>query len=912
MQTTGKLWVLVVIALALWAGGTAPGQAAGAPLPFSGFEAVSFDPKVPTPEAVLGYRPGAEITTVADTGRYLEALAAARPERARLLRYGTSREGRPLMAIVISSAANMRRYEAWTEELAAAADPRQQDWAKQAVRWPRTLAIPIWLMGSVHGDEISSTDALLAAAYYLLAGEDDRARRIREQAVVFIVPIQNPDGRARFLQSYRAARGPWPIAERFAAEHDQPWPEGRFNHDLFDLNRDWLRATQPEIRGLIRLMRTIKPLVTVDFHEMGGDETYFFSPEVAPFNPHLTAEQKADLEIFGRANARAFDAYGLPYFVRDVYDAFYPGYGASWPSYSGGIAMTYEQASPAGLRFRRRDGSVLTYHQAVMQHFLTAVTTSEAAVANRERLWRHYLDYRRSALDVGRKARIAAYVLPAVDDREAATRLARLLAFHGIEVRRLTAAVSACGSRFAAGAYVVPLDQPEARRVRVLLDRDIPMDPTFLARQRARRAKGLKDEIYDVTAWSLPLMMNVAVRACASPVKGKSVRILPEEDSRPSAKPRSVALGDEVVAVSVAWDGLNAVRLLAAALRAGLVVRASDEAFSIGGKRFPAGSLVLPLSPGDQAARERLAGLLASLDVRFATLSSSWVESGPSFGSRKTQVMPAPRVWLAWDEPTRPTSTGGLRMILERRFGWPVVPVRVKRLRDVDLSRADVLLLPDGRYGRALDADFAERLKAWVRSGGVVVGFAGALDWLADEDVGLLPSRDELDEVKASGAQAQANGEDEKTVSTGREDSPAIVDEAAYRARIGLDKPRPPLAAGALLTAVVAQDHWLALGLKPVVYPLATLKRLWRPLTVKEGWNVIRYAPADRQPASGVIWPHAAELAAFHPYAMLAPLGGGFVIAVSEDQPARAYQDGLDMLIANAVFRAPQHSRRLR
>ncbi len=909
MRRTDRLWAVVAIALMVWAGRAGLGQAAESPLPFTGFEAVPFDPKVPTPKAILGYRLGTEITTVADAGRYLEALAAARPERARLLRYGTSREGRPLVAVAISSAVNMRRYDAWTTELAAAADPRRRDWAEQAARWPRTLAIPVWLMGSVHGDEVSSTDALLAAAYYLLAGEDARARRIRDQAVVFIVPIQNADGRARFLQSYRAARGPWPIAERFAAEHDQPWPEGRFNHDLFDLNRDWLRATQPEIRGLIRMMRAIKPLVTVDFHEMGGDETYFFSPEVAPFNPHLTAEQKADLEFFGRANARAFDARGLPYFVRDVYDAFYPGYGASWPSYSGSIAMTYEQASPAGLRFRRRDGSVLTYRQAVMQHFLTAVTTSEAAVVNRERLWRHYLDYRRSALTVGRKAHMAAYVLPAVDDREAAGRLARLLAFHGIEVQRLTAPVSACGGRLAAGAYVVPLDQPEARRVRVLLDRDMPMDPAFLARQRERRAKGLKDEIYDVTAWSLPLMMNVAIKTCDSPVKGKSVLVSPEDDRR-SAKSRAVALGPQVVAVSVAWDGLEAVRLLAAALRAGLTVRASDEAFAVGGKRFPAGSLVLPLGPGDQAFRDQLAGLLAAFDVRFAMLSSSWVEAGPSFGSRKTKVVPAPRVWLAWDEPTRPTSAGGLRMILERRFGWPVVPVRVDRLQDADLSRADVLLLPDGRYGHALNADFADRLKDWVRSGGVVIGFAGALDWLADEDVGLLPSRDELQEPDTS-TQAGENGQGEGRAA-GRDEGPVIADEAAYRARIGLDKPRPPLAAGALLTAFVAQDHWLTLGLKPVVHPLAMLRRLWRPLTVQEGWNVIHYAPAERQPASGVIWPHAAELAAFHPYAMLAPLGGGFVVAVSEDQPARAYQDGLDMLIANAVFRAPQHSRRLR
>ncbi|GIX17557.1 MAG: deacylase/carboxypeptidase superfamily protein [Rhodothalassiaceae bacterium] len=872
------------------------------PLPFSGFEAVPLDPKTPAPAAVLGYAPGAEITPVAETYRYLEALAAARPERVRLIRYGTSLEGRPLMAVAISSADNLRGFDAWRAELAAAADPRRDGWKDKAARWPESLAIPVFLMGAVHGDEISSTDALLAAAYYFAAGEDARARRIRQQAVVFVVPVQNPDGRARFVQHWRESRGAWPLDDRFAAEHDQPWPRGRFNHDLFDLNRDWLRATQPEIRGLIRIMREIRPLVSVDFHEMGGDETYFFSPEVEPFNPHLTPEQRADLEIFGRANAAAFDARGLPYFIRDVYDAFYPGYGASWPSYSGGIAMTYEQASPRGLVFRRRDGTTLTYHEAVMQHFLTAVSTADAAVAHRSTLWRHYLDYRLSALSAGRMDRLAAYVLPADGDRDAADRLARLLAFHGIEVERLTRQTDYCGRRLAAGAYVVTLEQPEARRVRVLLDRRIPMDPDFLARQQARRVKGLPDEIYDVTAWSLPLMMNVETLACSEPWHGGGERLSAEGEEAPARQ--AVRIAGDVRAVVVPWGSLSAVRLLAEALKAGLVVRAADEAFTAAGRRFPAGSLILPLAPGEEAARGRLAAALSDTGAPHVALSATWVDEGPSFGSRKSLSVPAPRVVLAWDRPTQPTSAGGLRHIIERRFRWPVIPVRGARLADLDLARYDVLLLPDGRYGGTLDEAFAARLKAWVENGGVVVGFAGALDWLAAENVGLLPSRNDL---------ARPEGEGQKPEKGERPDGDAaIADEDAYRARIGMAEPRPPLAAGALMTAVVDGDHWLAAGLKPTVHPLAMLNRIWRPLAVDEGRNVIRYAPADRQPASGVLWPDGARLAAFHPYAMIARKGAGFVIAITEDQPARAYQDGLDLLIANAIFRAPQHSGRLR
>ena len=86
----------------------------------------------------------------------------------------------------------------------------------------------------------------------------------------------------------------------------------------------------------------------VDLHEMGPDSTYYFTPEADPYNPHLVKDQRTSLTLFGRNNAKWFDHFGFDYFTREDYDAFFPGYGASWPSYYGGVAMTYEQATTRG------------------------------------------------------------------------------------------------------------------------------------------------------------------------------------------------------------------------------------------------------------------------------------------------------------------------------------------------------------------------------------------------------------------------------------------------------------------------------------------------------------------------------------------------------------------------------------
>ena len=264
----------------------------------------------------------------------------------------------------------------------------------------------VWLVHGVHGNEISSSDAALLEAYHLLAARGDAGvDAVLRDALVLIDPMQNPDGRARFLFQNLQGRAATPDPAPYNAEHDEPWPGGRSNHYLFDMNRDWFAQTQPETRGRIQIALDYFPQVNVDLHEQGGNNTYYFAPPADPLNPHYTKSQIAGFDLFGRANAARFDERGWPYYIREVYDGFYPGYGDSWPMFHGSIGMTYEQASARALSFTRDDGTVMTFRDGVMHHFNAAITTAITAARNRERLVRDFLDYRRSAVAEGREGR---------------------------------------------------------------------------------------------------------------------------------------------------------------------------------------------------------------------------------------------------------------------------------------------------------------------------------------------------------------------------------------------------------------------------------------------------------------------------------------------------------------------------
>ena len=850
------------------------------------FLEAEFDPAIPTLDETVGHQPGQRITSPEETELYLKALVEAAPERARLVRYATSWQGRPLHYLVLTAPQNMTRLEAIRADTANIA----------AGRASNGDALPVtWLTYGVHGNEVSSTDAAVMTAYHLLAAKGDpRVEKIMSETVVILDPVQNPDGRARFVHHFRDAIGSSPVGDRQAAEHDETWPSGRVNHYMFDLNRDWFTLSQPETRGKIAAIGEWNPVVVADLHEMSGDGTYFFAPAAEPVNPNITPEQLRLYELIGRNNAGYFDRLGEPYFTREVYDLFYPGYGDTWNTHQGAIGMTYEQGSPRGLVFERRDGTVLTYADAVRNHFVASLSTAETVAMNADRFLAEYAAYR--AANARGQAGSGAYVIDLATRRWNAESLGRRLAAQGIEVLRRPGPATACGRSYPQGYLAVPQAQPAARLVRSLLDLDTELPRGFIAEQERRRAEDLPHELYDVTAWSVALMSGVNAELCNGAATGEAL-----SGGAPIA---ALTSGSGDFAVAVPWTDSGQARLVALALREEIEARATDEAFTKDGRIFPRGTVLFPAALNTPEKMQRLRALAGEVGAETVALADGWVEDGPNLGSDSFVRLNLPKVAIAWDEGISQLSAGAMRYVLEQRIGLAVVPIRTNRFARADLSDYDVVVIPDGAPGAQLGESGLRTLRNFVQRGGVLIAIEGSLEAFSKGDEPFLSTRREA----ALGRSPQSEAEDEETQSSLAE-AVEIASEEAYRDVIADQEALPDTLPGALLNAVADTENFLSAGYDDGAVVLASGSRIFTPLERGDGANVLRFSASDGLLASGYVWDENRRQLAFKPYLMAQPSGDGMTIGFAYDPSVRAYLDGLDLLIANAVLIAPSRMR---
>ncbi len=850
-----------------------------------------YDAGIPSLKQVTGYDFAERVTSPEEIIRYLKVLNEVAPNRTRLVKYAETWEGRELYALIIGGPERIGRLDQIKAGLQRLANPGRLSSA-EAERLIGELPVTVALVHGVHGNEVSSGEAALAEAYHLLAAQDDPVvDLIRREALVIIDPMQNPDGRARFIYQNLLGQAAIPDPEPASAEHDEPWPGGRSNHYLFDLNRDWFAQTQPESRGRVGFLLEWMPQVVVDLHEMGGDSTYYFPPGADPPNPHLTRTQANWLELFGQANAAKFDARGFAYFNREVYDAFYPGYGVSWPMAQGAIGMTFEKGSARGLVFRRRDGNLLTYRDGAVEHFTAAITTAHTAARNREKILRDYLEYRRTAGSGSTRA----YLLPPGQDPGQTLRLVHTLIRNGVIVQRADEPLRIDNRTLPAGTFIVPLPQPAGALVRNLLDPQVPLSEEFIRRQDERRKKRLPDQIYDITAWNLPMLYDVEALATNNPVTIKVSAV----DSTAQAS-SAAALSDAIVGYALPWNATSAAAVIEA-LNAGLRARFLDRSFTIAGHRFAGGTAVFRNSDNDADLKSKLAAIAAKHLAEIVRLDSAFVSEGVSLGSNQSIMLKAPKVLLAWDAPASSLSAGWARYVLERRYGQAVTAVRVNSLGRVDLRLYHVLVLPSGNYSPALGADLLRRIRDWVNAGGTLITLAEASRWATREGVALLETRTELrggaPEVEVTGP----SGADKPSKPD------AAQPPADYLQAIRPAREQPELTPGAILRVMLDGDHWLSSGTDGEIQALVEGTRVFAPIKLDRGRNVGIYQAKDRILASGLLWEDSVNQLPQKAFLIDQPLGQGHIIAFAEDPNYRAYSEATQFLFVNAVLLGPAY-----
>ena len=263
--------------------------------------------------------------------------------------------------------------------------------------------------------------------------------------------------------------------------------------------------------------------------------------------------------------------------------------------------------------------------------------------------------------------------------------------------------------------------------------------------------------------------------------------------------------------------------------------------------RFPSGTLIFKVSQNLANLHDTLSSLASSTGAEIYSTDTGWVNEGVNFGSRNVLHVRRPRVALAWDRPTRAYSAGATRFVLERQFDYPVTPIRVRQLAG-DLSRFDVLILPDGTYDSAFDSAAAEQLEAWVRAGGTLIGLAGAVDYLADKDVGLLNIQREERAGKAAEEESKQNH------SSGGTEGTLLVSKSDYLEAIEPESEQPDSVAGVLVRAGLDDDNWVTAGLQGSVNALVNGRRIFSPMTLDDGVNAATFAGADELVASGYMW----------------------------------------------------------
>lgn len=710
------------------------------------FPGARYDPAIPTPETVLGFKPGQRAATPAEIERCLKAWTTAAPDRTRLVEYARSHEGRPLYYVVVTAPRHLSRLDAIQADLARFADPRQTTDA-EAEKLLEALPAPAWLAYTIHGDETEGSDAALAVLYHLIAGTDPDVARLREDLVIIVDPLMNPDGRERFVKMIAEHRGAQPNVDDQALVHDGYWPYGRGNHYLFDLNRDMLWAVHPESRGRLREVARWNPVLFVDAHGMGSQDTHLFSPPREPINPHIPASRARWSELFARDQATAFDRHGLVYYTGEWHEEWYPGYTDAYASYRGAVGILYEQARIAEDGVRRPEGRILSYGESVQHHVIGSLANLTTARAHARALLCDLRANRRAALDpAGPYAHRTIAVLPSANASRLRA-LTELLQLHGLELYRAARSFTAAAAtnqlgqlvtatNLPAGTLLIPNRQPLGHLVAAALEFDPRLSDQALREERRELLRWGRSRLYDTTAWNLTMFFGLDALSLAGdlPVEAEPFR-------EPGPAPAPAATPSQPVAH--VFDGADDLSVTAAArlLERGVQVRVAEKDFAFDGTRFARGSVVVT-----RLDNRTFAGDLAAVveqTARELGLPAVAVASGlgagdlPDLGGRHFRRLEPPRIALVGRGRFDFTDYGALWHTLDHRLG-----IRHSHLEDgaaPDLARYNVLILPNAWSGTNLLS--RDALKEWVRGGGTLIAIGSSTTRFTAEEAAFSKVR---------------------------------------------------------------------------------------------------------------------------------------------------------------------------
>jgi Zinc carboxypeptidase len=690
--------------------------------------------QVPSPESVLGFRPGddGKLADWPEIVRYFRALDRA-SERVLVEDVGPTTEGRPFLIATITSEANMARLEEIRRDNLRLADPRglSDEEARRIVGRGKTI---VAMSYSIHSTEVGGTLAAMLFAHRLATANDPATLDMLSRTVLLMIPSHNPDGTDIVTAWHRKQKGT-------AFEGTEP-PFLYHHYAGHDNNRDWYMFTQAETRLTVaHLYDRWHPQIVHDVHQMRTNGARLFVPPyLDPWEPNVDPALRSAVSALGSDVAARLTAAGKPgVVVGALFDAWTPA--RAYPHTHGGVRILSETASaklagplemPATSLHPAPgyDPRIASWNQPlpwpggtwrlrdiVDLQLRASLAILDHAASNRQFWLETALAVNRRA--VGRREPFAFVIPGGQEDALAVAELVRVMRTGGVEVQRCLRALTVAGRTYPAGSYVIHMQQPASAFAQTLLERQRYPDLRESPGGPPRRP-------YDVTAHTLPLLLGVEAVAVAAPFIADL-----EPVAAPAVVPGRVEGAGPVFAIAHKNGDLVALGRL---LRDGVLVTWAKEAFEDGGRRFPAGSLLVPAS-----ARPLLLRAASELGVVARSVAAA------PRGLRLAH----PRVGL-YQSWIPSMDEGWTRFVFEKQVG-----VDYETLHDADLRRGalrarfDAIVLPsqspsqilNGHAAGEMPAEYTggvgssgvAALRAFVEAGGTLVALDAAAPFAIEQ-----------------------------------------------------------------------------------------------------------------------------------------------------------------------------------
>jgi hypothetical protein len=707
--------------------------------------------QVPPPESVFGFAPGAdyELADYDQLTRYYRQLSAA-SDRVTMREIGTTVEGRSMKLLFISSAANLDSLDRWRDISATLARARvEEDRARTLAHQGKAV---VWIDAGLHSTERAPGQAMPALAHRMATEESAEMQKIRENAVLLLMPMMNPDG-LHVVESwydrvlgtpYETTRPPW-LYHRYAG-HDN--------------NRDWFMNNLPETRAVTEVIfNEWYPQIVVNHHQTAPDwARIFIPPFTGPVNPHIHPGVVSGVNQVGTAMGQRFAMKEMPGVIsNDIYTMFWNGGMRTAPYFHNQIGILTEiaHATPTPRYYapdslpdfvgdrNPTDGTALFYtdpwtggtsrfRDAVRYTNTASMGVLDVAADRPTKFLFNMYEMGRDAIEAGESGDPFAYVVPPTQwhPREAHN-LINILRQGGVEVQRATAAFEAGGERYPAGSFILPAAQAFRPFLMDLLE---PQDyPT------RRTESGELKTPYDLAGWTLPMQMGVAVDRVDRPF---------EASLEPVTDSVDVASGQVEGPASYGYllshrpnTSMEAVNEL---LADGEAVYWAGGDDTVGGVAVDSGAVVVEKQSGT-AARVASVAETHGLDVQG-------LAAAPDGPLHRLQ-QPTVALYKSWV----PSMDEGWTRRMLQNYDVPVDTLHDADVREDDLSQYTTIILPhhystdvflngheEGTMPEAftggLGLEGALALEQYVEEGGTLVAFDGASPFAIDQFG--LPVRD--------------------------------------------------------------------------------------------------------------------------------------------------------------------------